>query len=145
METSNNNITILYVEDDEVDLLSVEREFKKTKAPVTIHVAKNGLEALNKLQGANGFKKLEPLPNAILLDINLPKMNGIEFLTTLRSNLEFNSIIVFIVTSTYSTTEKLALQELQVSGCIVKPLQHPDALNILWSITADSESAELLF
>ena len=136
---------ILYVEDDEVDVQHLEREFRKVNAFFNIHVAKNGLDALDKLQGRNGKDKITPTPKAILIDINLPKMGGIEFLDKLRQEDSFQSTFVFVVTSTYTTEDKMALMQLNVSGCIIKPLQHADALNIFWCITSDYQGADVLF
>jgi CheY-like chemotaxis protein len=138
-------INIFYLEDDEVDVQNLEREFGKVSPTLCIHVAKNGVEALEKLMGTNGKEKISPAPRAILLDINLPKMDGIEFLTKLRQNKEFQKTFVFIVTSTYTTKDKLAIRHLDVSGCIIKPLQRADALNIFWCITSDYQSADVLF
>lgn len=145
MDSITDNITILYVEDDAIDAEDMEREFQKIKAPLSIIVAKNGVDALDKLLGKNGQNKINPAPKAILLDIRLPKMNGIEFLNSLRANPEFASTPVFIVTSTYSTEDKLAIRDMNVSGCLIKPVQHADVLNIYWCVTAGNDSAQLLF
>jgi CheY-like chemotaxis protein len=141
----SKSINVMYVEDDEVDVLTLEREFSKVNPAFSIHVAKNGFDAFDKLLGRNGQERLDPTPRAILLDINLPKMDGIEFLTELRKHPEFKSTFVFIVTSTYTTKDKLAIRPLSVSGCIIKPLQHADALNIFWCITSDYPAADVLF
>lgn len=138
-------INVLYLEDDEVDVQTMEREFGKVNPVISIHIAKNGMDALDKLLGTNGKTKISPAPRAIILDINLPKMNGIEFLTKLREQKEFQHTFVFILTSTYTTKDKLAIQYLNVSGCIIKPLQRSDALNIFWCITSDYQSADVLF
>lgn len=134
MYSIGNDIHILLVEDDEVDIQSVEREFKKINELITISAAKNGRDALDRLYGQNGQQKLNPTPNVILLDINMPKMNGIEFLKTLRSDSQFSLINVFLLTGSYTTQDKLATHGLHISGCIVKPLQHADALQVFWAL-----------
>ncbi|KTC66285.1 response regulator, receiver domain (plasmid) [Legionella adelaidensis] len=136
---------ILYVEDDIVDLESVKREFNKINGSFIIYSAKNGIEALDKLYGRNGHKKLDPFPKAILLDIKLPKMNGIEFLTALRENPQFNSIMVFVVTSLFSSKDKIALQNLGIVGSLIKPLQHSDALDIYWCVNSGADAGNILF
>ena len=76
--------SILLVEDDDIDILNVQRVFKKMNYPNPLHVAHNGVEALDMLRGTNGATKLSPTPKIILLDINMPLMNGIEFIFELR-------------------------------------------------------------
>src|SRR3569832_1899639 len=80
-----NSVSVLLVEDDDVDAMSVTRAFKKLKVVNPLHRAENGLQALNKLRGAQGEQKLTPLPKIIMLDINMPRMNGLEFLHELRN------------------------------------------------------------
>ena len=79
MKVLDASIHILLVDDDEVDVQDVQRTFKKNKIANPLYVATNGWEALSMLRGDNGYSKLSPLPKIILLDINMPKMNGIEF------------------------------------------------------------------
>lgn len=70
-------VDILYVEDDEVDIKAMQREFLKMSKPINIAIAKDGEHALDMLYGLNG--QLEIKPHVILLDLNLPQMNGIDF------------------------------------------------------------------
>ena len=118
---TDNKVNILLVEDDYLDIMNVERELKKINLEHPIHVARNGREALNMLRG-EGAPKITPAPSVILLDINMPKMNGIEFLTELRREPEFSHIPVFIMTTSNEETDRMAAQRLNVSGYIVKPL-----------------------
>src|SRR3569832_1883254 len=75
-----NSVSVLLVEDDDVDAMSVTRAFKKLKVVNPLHRAENGLQALNKLRGAQGEQKLTPTQKILMLDINMPRMNGLEFL-----------------------------------------------------------------
>lgn len=143
MEKTKPGIKILYVEDDKIDALHLKREFQKIDPSINIEIFSNGIDALDALCGKNN--KFTPHPDVLLLDNNLPQMSGIEFLTTLRAIPKFASLIVFLITSNYTTENKLAVRDLNVSGSIVKPLQHADALNILWCVNSDPTSAELLF
>ncbi|WP_347157968.1 response regulator [Pontibacter chitinilyticus] len=118
---SENTVNILLVEDDYLDIMNVERELKKINITYPIHVSRNGKEALNMLRG-EGTEKITPAPSVILLDINMPKMNGLEFLAELRREPEFSHIPVFIMTTSNEETDRLAAQRLNVSGYIVKPL-----------------------
>ncbi|MEW8586536.1 MAG: response regulator, partial [Candidatus Thiodiazotropha sp.] len=74
-----NNETILLIEDDRVDIMTVQRALQKNNVSNPLHVARTGLQALDMLRGTNGVLKINPLPALILLDLNLPKMSGIEF------------------------------------------------------------------
>lgn len=113
--------TILLVEDDYLDVKSVERALKKLKVNCTLHVAHNGVDALSLLNGnAPGGVKINP--DIILLDINMPKMNGLEFLRIIRSYFTFNHIKIFIMTTSEEEYDKIAAQQLGISGYILKPL-----------------------
>lgn len=118
---SETTVNILLVEDDYLDIMNVERELKKINITHPIHVGRNGKEAMNMLRGV-GTEKITPAPSLILLDINMPKMNGLEFLTELRHDPEFSHIPVFIMTTSNEETDRLSAQRLNVSGYIVKPL-----------------------
>ncbi|CAM2866588.1 response regulator, receiver domain [Legionella steigerwaltii] len=137
------NVDILYIEDDDVDIESLQREFAKMEKPVKIVVTKDGKQALDMLYGRNGQHKIKP--KVILLDLNLPKMNGIDFLKEVRKSFDFEKVKVFLLTGEYTTREKLAKSELHVSGCIIKPLQYADALNISWCLSASEEVSKLFF
>jgi len=118
---SETTVNILLVEDDYLDIMNVERELKKINITHPIHVARNGKEALDMLRGY-GTEKISPAPSLILLDINMPKMNGLEFLAELRHDPEFSHIPVFIMTTSNEETDRMAAQRLNVTGYIVKPL-----------------------
>ena len=78
-------VHILLVEDDEIDAEAVVRAFRRQKIANPLTIVQDGIEALNALRGEGGHKKLLS-PYIILLDINLPRMNGIEFLQALRTD-----------------------------------------------------------
>lgn len=119
---SDKYVNILLVEDDEVDIMNVQRAFKKTKINNPLFIARNGVEALELLRGANGSPAMNPQPKIILLDLNMPKMGGIEFLTELRRDPVFKSISVFVMTTSNEESDKLAAYNLNVAGYILKPL-----------------------
>ncbi|AMM50258.1 two-component response regulator [Rufibacter sp. DG15C] len=119
---SESQASILLVEDDYLDAMSVERELRKIKVMVPLHKAKNGREALAMLRGEPGTPKLSPLPTVVLLDINMPRMNGIEFLQEIRKDPSLSGLNVFIMTTSNEDSDRHAAQDLRVSGYIVKPL-----------------------
>jgi CheY-like chemotaxis protein len=110
-------VNILLVEDDEVDVMNVKRAFSKNNIQNPIFVANNGVEALEMLED-----KLIPLPRIIILDLNMPKMNGIEFLTIIRKDERFKHISVFVMTTSNEDSDKINAYNLNVAGYILKPL-----------------------
>jgi CheY-like chemotaxis protein len=113
---------ILLVEDDELDVISVQRTLKKLDIEYTLHTAFNGKEALSMLNDVQ-----EPVvPDVILLDLNLPKMNGIEFLKSIRADKRFENIKVFVMTTSAETNDRVLTEQLGISGYIIKPLSYND-------------------
>lgn len=119
METSVKRPTILLVEDDELDIISVRRSFSKLGGQYDLQIAFNGKEALGYLETLS-----EELPEVILLDLNMPRMNGIEFLTRLRQNDRFSNIKVFIMTTSNEKADRQLTEQLGISGYIIKPLSY---------------------
>lgn len=117
-------LTILLVEDDEVDIMNVKRAFKKNKISNPLYVAHNGLEALDMLRGnaETGIEKLNPVPKVILLDLNMPKMGGLELLKEIRKDPDLKSISVFVMTTSDEESDKFTAYNLNVAGYIIKPL-----------------------
>jgi CheY-like chemotaxis protein len=109
---------ILLVEDDYLDVESVKRALKKNNIDHRLHVAHNGVDAIEML--TNDEKRV--IPDVILLDINMPKMNGIEFLGIIKSYYSLKNIQIFIITTSAEDYDKIATQNLGISGYILKPL-----------------------
>ena len=115
-------VNILLVEDDDVDVMNVQRAFKKNNIANPLHVAGNGLEALAMLRGDG---KLAPLPKdrrLILLDLNMPKMGGIEFLRELRADPELRATPVVVLTTSNDDKDRVEAYNLNVAGYILKPV-----------------------
>lgn len=131
---------IMLVDDDRIDIMTMQRIFKEQDIKNPLYVAHNGKEAIDFLTGNNGQKKLNPLPKIILLDINMPKMNGIEFLAQLRSHVELKPIHVFILTTSDDKNDINAAHEFNVAGYLVKSIDTAEfskkiaALKQYWSI-----------
>jgi CheY-like chemotaxis protein len=114
--------TILLVEDDELDVISVQRSLKKLDYEYDLYTAYNGREALSMLRAEKGTVH----PDVILLDLNMPKMNGIEFLKELRSDAALKGIKVFIMTTSAEIADRDTAEQLGISGYIIKPLNFTD-------------------
>jgi CheY-like chemotaxis protein len=113
---------ILLVEDDELDIISVERSLKKIENDYELFKAHNGKEALLLLKNEDN-----PLrPDVILLDLNMPKMNGTEFLKLVRSDDQLKDLRVFIMTTSSEFNDRATTEALGISGYIIKPLNYND-------------------
>jgi CheY-like chemotaxis protein len=111
-------LNVLLVEDDEVDVMNVRRAFKKNNICNPLWVAGNGLEALEMLRGSD----IPRDRRLILLDLNMPKMNGIEFLRELRADPELKLIPVVVLTTSDDERDRVEAYNLSVSGYILKPV-----------------------
>lgn len=110
--------SILLIEDDELDLFCFERAINKFNLPITFYSAHNGCDALKLLYGPNKI----PIPDIIVVDINLPKMNGFEFLEELRKDREFDFVKIFIMTTSNDEKFRLHAERYAVDGYTIKPL-----------------------
>ena len=115
-------LNILLVEDDEVDVMNVRRAFKKNNIANPLHVAGNGLEALALLRGEDGRERLPRDRRLILLDLNMPRMGGIEFLRELRADPELRGTPVVVLTTSNDDRDRVEAYNLNVAGYILKPV-----------------------
>ncbi|OGX91330.1 response regulator [Hymenobacter coccineus] len=113
--------SILLVEDDQMDVMNVQRELRRQHIEVPLTHARNGREALDLLRGENGQEKIAK-PSLVMLDINMPRMNGLELLAALRADPDFADLNVFIMTTSDLDSDRFKAQQLAVSGYIIKPL-----------------------
>ena len=117
--TPGRTVSVLLVEDNEVDREAVRRAFLRHRIANPIHVAIDGVEALDLLRGTNGKERL-PRPYLILLDINMPRMSGIELLRELRADPDLHDSIVFVLTTSKSDEDKIAAYGANIAGYIIK-------------------------
>ncbi len=111
-------LNILLVEDDEIDVKNVKRAFVKNHITNPLFVAGNGLEALEMLRSGD-------VPRGrriVLLDLNMPRMNGIEFLHELRKDPELAPTPVIVLTTSNDDRDKVDAYRLNVAGYLVKPV-----------------------
>ncbi|MCV0439238.1 MAG: response regulator [Hydrogenophaga sp.] len=119
MNTAASLPPILLVEDNPMDLDLTLRAFNKKKFANTIHVARDGEEALAWFPR---WEAGEPLPAVILLDINLPRINGLEVLQQLKAHPRYRRIPVVVLTSSREDRDLKAAYDLGVSSYIEKPV-----------------------
>src|SRR4028118_817711 len=131
----DKKIHILLVEDDEVDVMNVRRAFKKETTATPPYVAANGGEALAIVRGEG---KIEPpMPQArrlILLDLNMPRMSGIEFLQELRLDESLRSIPVIVLTTSNEDRDKVNAYNLNVAGYILKPVTFSNFVEVMGTL-----------
>lgn len=127
---NSQNIHILLVEDDDVDAEAIQRAFRKQRIANPFTVVPDGIEALKVLKGEDGHERL-PRPYMILLDINMPRMNGIEFLQALRQDPQLSTSIVFILTTSDSDEDKVAAYAEHVAGYLLKARAGADFLDLI--------------
>ncbi len=133
-------LNILLVEDDELDVMNVQRAFKKNNITNPLFVAGNGLEALQMLRGEGDLPAVPEVHRLILLDLNMPKMGGIEFLRELRADPELAVIPVIVLTTSDEERDKVEAFKLNVAGYILKPvtlasfIETMAALNKYWTL-----------
>lgn len=126
-------VTILLVDDDDGDTKMVQRAFTKAGIINPLVRAVDGIEALEILRGKNGTAALQP-PHIILVDINMPRMNGLAFVKALREDAVLKSSIVFIMTTSKHDADKYAAYALNVAGYILKENAGADFLDFVQMI-----------
>src|SRR4051794_32038894 len=113
---------ILFFEDEELDVIRVESSLKKHDIENKLYTSFNGKKALSILNDS----KSPVMPDVILLDLNMPKMNGIEFLKSIRADKRFENTKVFVMTTSAETNDRVLTEQLGISGYIIKPLSYND-------------------
>ncbi len=134
--TEDRILNILLVEDDEVDVMNVKRAFAKNHITNPLFVAGDGIEALTMLRS-------EEFPRdrrIVLLDLNLPRMSGIEFMRELRKDAELASTPVVVLTTSNDEGDRIDAYQLNVAGYLLKPVTFAAfcdlmaALNKYWTL-----------
>jgi len=135
-EMKDRALHILLVEDDDVDVMNVRRALQRNNITNPIHVASNGLEALQVLRSG----QVPADRRLILLDLNMPKMNGIEFLRELRADPQLAHVPVVVLTTSNDERDKIDAYNLNVAGYLLKPVTFNNfvdvmaALNKYWTL-----------
>jgi CheY-like chemotaxis protein len=126
--------SLLLVDDDEVDAMTVKRAFKKNNITHPLYVATNGLEALTLLRSNEMLKLMSGQRILILLDLNMPKMSGIEFLRELRADPELRALPVIVLTTSNEDKDKVEAYNLNVAGYILKPVTFTKFVEVMGTI-----------
>jgi len=121
--------TILLVEDDRVDAMTVRRALKEINVTTPLKTVGNGEEALAYLENKDNAK-----PGIILLDLNMPKMNGIEFLQVIKQKEHLKRIPVIVLTTSQEQLDKIESFDLGVAGYMVKPVDYQQFVKVMKTI-----------
>lgn len=119
METQGKPVSLLLVEDDELDVMAIRRALKRLRLANPLHVAGDGLEALDYLKGRNGRQRITG-PLIVILDLNMPRMGGLEFLDVVRGDRELRRSVVFVLTTSKADEDILRAYDHNVAGYVVK-------------------------
>jgi len=130
-----NKLSILLIEDDMIEVMKFNRTITSLQLNHSIIEAKNGEEALNILENNNNN-----LPDIILLDLNMPKISGIEFLSILKKDKELKYIPTIILTTSNNQKDLVECYKIGIAGYVLKPLKYEDYVSKIelllnyWSI-----------
>lgn len=133
------NLHILVVEDDEVDILTLLRAFKKLGFDRPITITRDGIEALQVMRNEHPEKTIEK-PYVVLADLNMPRMNGLELLAEIRKDQNLYATPVFILSTSRHPTDLSAAHRHNVAGYLRKPLSFDEyqrtveALKEYWTL-----------
>jgi len=120
---------ILLVEDDQVDAMTVKRALKEIKVTNRLDIVNNGEEALTFLKNSENEK-----PGIILLDLNMPRMNGIEFLKIAKKDESLKKIPVVVLTTSKEDQDKVDSFNLGVAGYMIKPVDYRKFVEVVKTI-----------
>ena len=112
-------VSILLVEDDEVEIKALRRGMKKLELRNPVHIARDGIVALNMLRGVQGETPVAK-PFVVVMDLNMPRMSGLELLAAMRADSELHRTVVFVLTTSMAEEDVLRAYDFNVAGYLVK-------------------------
>ncbi len=127
----NSDKPILLVEDDQVDVMTVKRALKEINVTNPVVNPENGEEALKYLRDLGNAK-----PCIILLDLNMPVMNGIEFLQVVKNDILLKRIPVVVLTTSEEEQDKISSFDLGVAGYMAKPVDYRQFVEVMRTFDA---------
>ena len=121
---SSERVTVLLVEDDDVDAEAVMRSIRRSQIPVDVVWVEDGLEALEVLRNEHPTQRIER-PVIVLLDLNMPRMDGFEFLHALRSDPVLRDLVVFVLSTSAADADRTRAYHENIAGYLVKSAVGP--------------------
>jgi len=143
---NRKEVVVLMAEDNEHDIIATRRSWQRHNIKNPLHIVNDGEECLDFLYRRGNYSDPDtaPRPNVLLLDINMPKINGLQVLETLRTDDKFKHLPVVILTTSNSDEDKIKSYELGVNAYIVKPVEFPNfaeamkQINLFWELVEPS-------
>jgi CheY-like chemotaxis protein len=114
---------ILVAEDNEDDVFLLCQALRKVPNPAELHIVNNGAEAVSWLEGCGNYgdRKKFPAPDVLLLDLNMPKLNGFEVLAWIRASPEWGRLTVHVLTASSREKDVRQAYDLHANSYILKP------------------------
>jgi CheY-like chemotaxis protein len=131
-------LKILLIEDDTIEVIKFNRVLKTLELNHTVVEAENGEDALKML------KEKETIPDIVILDLNMPKLNGIEFLRILKNDNKLQHIPAIILTTSNNHTDILECYKIGIAGYLLKPLRYEEYVDRIQKILAYWSTNELI-
>lgn len=116
-----NKQKVMIVDDDDIDVEAICRLIKKNDIAVDVEIACDGYEAIGKLKGLYGYIKI-PTPNILFLDINMPRVSGLEVLKFIREDPELENLRIYILSTSELPEEMRQVKQFNVSDHFTKPI-----------------------
>lgn len=121
---SSPQLSVLLVEDDDVDAEAVLRSIRRSQVPVEVVWVEDGQEALEVLRGEHSYHAISR-PLVVLLDLNMPRMDGFEFLRALRTDQALHDLVVFVLSTSEAETDRTRAYHENIAGYLVKSTVGP--------------------
>ncbi len=131
-----NADVILLAEDSEADVFLLRRSFEEAHIPVSLHVVKDGVEAMAYLQGDGKYANREeyPIPDLLLIDLKMPRLNGFDVLALIRGQPGFSDLQVVMLTSSDYRRDAQMADALGVTSFVIKPVDPEGSVALTKSI-----------
>jgi len=121
--------SVLMVDDDHEDVYTIRKALKKTKVQIDFNFIDSGIKFLEILKESS-----ESLPDVVLLDINMPRMNGYDVLSELRENEQWKDLTVVMLTTSSSEVDRKKLLEMGASAFVTKPHTRSDMTKFIYQL-----------
>jgi len=140
--SAQTEINVLVIDDDDVAIESVERSLTKCKIKFNIVAAADGIEGLQILRRQHAEKTIAP-PMLVLLDLNMPRMDGFEFLAAVREDEALHKIVIFVLTTSSRDCDLCAAYQKNIAGYMVKSVVGPQFGRLTEFLTSYCRSVNL--
>jgi CheY-like chemotaxis protein len=133
LATSTRSISVLLVDDDPGDVLMIQEALKSIEAPRQVYVANDGEEAIAFLRQTGRYTKA-PRPDVVLLDLNMPRMDGRQVLAEIKADALLRSIPIVVLTTSQSPADILSSYSLHANAYVTKPLNLDELTDVVHKI-----------